>query len=545
MPPQNDPGPSHPCVKPKTHKPAYTKLELSYLYIPADNTSTSSGVKITAGEPIFVNPNSHSSVIKVLREIGHQTNITKYVKGGCREWVAITCDGLPFSIAQRVLKETYTCPTCHTAIFTRKNYISHVKDHEEYADMSEDDLPFDFEFDWTILRIGHGHFEMNMVRSFFKLNWDVCIKELAKCMDFCSENAQKYAKSGGDHHKAWELLQILYLGCIDELILPCVRECLQKDLVSTPDGFLRWTRDIKNHRYQYLQEQMLTYASAIIHLRRGIRQNDMALVLAGRVKYAPIFHSRNHPKYQQIELTELSNFLTAPTALQDFLKTYQAISTSVDPERCEDMDFVLEAINKKSKSWAPRGVPTHQEWQKIFRNLQKFDELRSAVFSRMRRYDPDAEKRYKSSHIARDEEVTAWRTCLRGSNFLDNPFTSDAPFTSVSAEKLDPELVHLTNQAVKRRRYFARKMFGVAQEDDSAEPSQVFVTEAERAQHNDIRNQRKETIATRVLTAINALDDAGIKTLLLAEWEMSVKNKKREDYISFFFRVEEEVAHPG
>ena len=62
------------------------------------------------------------------------------------------------------------------------------------------------------------------------------MSEVAWCMGFRSENAQKYAKKGGDHHKTWELLRTTYLGTIDELLVPYVRDCMTESLVSA-----QWT----------------------------------------------------------------------------------------------------------------------------------------------------------------------------------------------------------------------------------------------------------------------------------------------------------------
>lgn len=165
-----------------------TKITYSYLDVSdrSSNTVSDSKAKVHAGEPIFVNPNSHASVLRVLQEIGRQVQKKKYVPGGEREWEAITCDGLPFYIAQRVMKETFSCQECQKAVFTRKAYEAHCLEHSTYQEVTSVDLPTVYEFDWVLLRIGHGHVEMNMVRSFFALNWEVCIKDLDKCMGFCS-----------------------------------------------------------------------------------------------------------------------------------------------------------------------------------------------------------------------------------------------------------------------------------------------------------------------------------------------------------------------
>ena len=118
-------------------------------------------IKITARDPVFANPNSFASVIKVLQAIGKDLQINKYSPSSKRKWAVIVCDGLPFSLCTRILKETYTCSRCKEAIFTEAELEKHMKNvHKENK---REDVPTP-EFDWVLLRIGYGHYEMNMVR---------------------------------------------------------------------------------------------------------------------------------------------------------------------------------------------------------------------------------------------------------------------------------------------------------------------------------------------------------------------------------------------
>ncbi|XP_041453561.1 uncharacterized protein LOC121406620 [Lytechinus variegatus] len=302
---------------PPSSKSKKTKVD-SYVEVTFDERASNSahcatkGVLVTAGDPVFVNPNSYQSLITVFKNIGKQVGIKKYVEGGKREWVAVSCDGLPFTLAQRVIKETYTCTCCNEAVFSREAYMHHLEKHS----LVEVPGIMPLEFDWLLLRIGHGHVEMNMVRSFLELDWHAFMKDVAFCMGFRSDAAQKYAKSGGPPQ-----------------VIGTSSNCIPG---------IPW-----------------------------------------RVKFANIFHGRNHPKYQVIEITELCNFLAAPMEVKKFLGDFQAISTSGDQTRCEDMDFVLENINKKRKSWIPKGVPKREDWKRIFRNLGKLDKLRSSVLNRI------------------------------------------------------------------------------------------------------------------------------------------------------------------
>ncbi len=121
-----------------------------------------SPIKIKARDPVFCNPNSYASCITVLRSIGKDLKVQKYDPTSCRKWAVIICDGLPFSLCTKLLKETYTCSVCNAAIFTRKGMASHLADvHDVELQENSELMP---EFGWVLLRIGYGHYEMNMVR---------------------------------------------------------------------------------------------------------------------------------------------------------------------------------------------------------------------------------------------------------------------------------------------------------------------------------------------------------------------------------------------
>lgn len=131
-----------------------------------------------------------------------------------------------------------------------------------------------------------------------------------------------------------------------------------------------------------MQEQVLTYMQSILNFRKGVRNNDKDLIMAGKFKHAPIFHGRSHIKYQQIELIEAKNDLIMPAEVKEFVQKHQSISHSGQHGRGEDMDFQLENINKQSKVWTPKGVPSEADWLRTFRNLEKLDKVR--IFSLVR-----------------------------------------------------------------------------------------------------------------------------------------------------------------
>ncbi|KAJ8017459.1 hypothetical protein HOLleu_45119 [Holothuria leucospilota] len=511
----------------------------------SDESTSAEPIKVTPRDPVFVNPNSFETVKEVFLEIGKDFKVAKYTNSSeesKREWLLVVCDGVPYTIGQKVVKETFRCPQCGAVIFGKDSFEEHcMASHNS----EKQNMEYPLEFDWVHLKIGYGHYEMNMLRSFFSLNWDVMVKDLAFAMGFRTENAQRYAKNGSDHHKSWELLCILYEGTLDELLYPYVTSCLESGEVPTPTGYLEWSQGVKSPKYQYLQEQILTYVQGILNFRKGVRYNDKDMILAGKYKHAPVFHARNHPKYQLIELNEARNDIIMPSDVKKFVHDHQSINRSGHSGRGEDMDFQLENLNKRSKVWTPKGVPSESDWLRTFRNLEKLDkasttfaifQMRSETLQRMGCEDP---KRVAeaSSHTPQKEEVVAWRTALRESRFLTTPL-NECIMESVSGEPLDDQLVNLTSLAWSRRRYMYSILFKGASNLHLPDP--IFVLPQEREAFHDIKNQTKDVIATKVKLLIDQIQDENVRFDLLESWS-SVQRQKKDDYLLFYDKVKEEV----
>ena len=59
------------------------------------------------------------------------------------------------------------------------------------------------EFSWIVPVCGLLHLEMNLSKSFIKLNWEVLTNVLEITLGFRSPKAQEYLKKGSEHHKLW------------------------------------------------------------------------------------------------------------------------------------------------------------------------------------------------------------------------------------------------------------------------------------------------------------------------------------------------------
>jgi hypothetical protein len=99
-----------------------------------NNEKNANSPLISLDEPIFVNPNSHSSIKTILRTIGSRAGVKQY-GGNQREWITIICDGLPYGLVQTVIESTID---------------------KETGKM---------EFGWVHLLPGLLHEEMNMVKG--------------------------------------------------------------------------------------------------------------------------------------------------------------------------------------------------------------------------------------------------------------------------------------------------------------------------------------------------------------------------------------------
>ncbi|VDI14752.1 Hypothetical predicted protein [Mytilus galloprovincialis] len=189
----------------------------------------------------------------------------------------------------------------HETFLSRDLYEKHCEQIHQGSQKQ-----FMHEFDWVYLRIGAGHYEMNLVKSFFELNWTPFLETLCEIMGFCTDSSKQFAKSCKDHHKSWRLLLIFHLSSLQELVLPYVRNCLSTRCPPTAKGFL--TSGIEKYSYgnyqnfKYMLDQVCKFSQGIVNFRMATRRNNADLLKSSKYMTKELFHGRNHPKYQKIEL---------------------------------------------------------------------------------------------------------------------------------------------------------------------------------------------------------------------------------------------------
>ena len=113
------------------------------------------------GEPILLNPNSYESIDKTLPELKANLKIGDYC-----EWLLLGCDGPPFCIASCLIERSLD------------------------------------KHDWVRVVSSLGHFNMNQVKTFFKILEKICLEALGKeVFHFSLPKAYNYFLNCKDNHK--------------------------------------------------------------------------------------------------------------------------------------------------------------------------------------------------------------------------------------------------------------------------------------------------------------------------------------------------------
>lgn len=496
--------------------------------------------KLSLSDPSFVNPNSFDSVRTVLRQIGLNAGIKIYKDGGTREWLFVVCDGLPYGLCQHVINTTYRCKNCDVATDSYTSKEQFLAHHEL---VHSNDEPDEFlEFSWVILRPGNGHFEMNMFKSFVELNWEVFFSDLCILMGFKSENAQRTAKSCSDNHKTWSLIRIAYEGLMQELMVPYIQHCVHDNTKITPKGFLHYVLvEAKDPNYLYVATMTLTYLQAIINMRAGLRCGNVEAIASAKAVFAPLFHSRNHPRYQEIEMQEAIQRHSIPQDLLNFFNETESVCLSGDKTSGEGLDFKAEAVNKDVQSWMPRGVPTGEDWLRVTRNLENLKMLREKA--KQLTSSATSHRQSASRTTTHDEQIFGWRVYLRRKEYLSHPLETNRKHVSLSSQELDSDLINFNVLAEKRRQqYFNSKVNTNLSEETTLPP--VFVTKKERQEYDLISNKTKSEIYDIIDGKINKLLDQDLKTSMSTEFRKlgSISKCKKDDLVRFH-DILEDIHH--
>ena len=477
---------------------------------------------VIVSDPAFVNPNSYESLTAVLRKIGQDAGITRY-GGNKRSWMIVCCDGLPYHLCMKLIKETWICRKCSECIFGSEKMDNHLQHTCKHSSAYR-------EFDWVLLKIGGGHYEMNMFKSFVELNWEPFLSDLASTLSFKSPLAQLSAKRCDDTHKTWALLLTFHIATLQELVLEYVRDCLAEDSTPTPSGFDKYARG-KHHipNFYYTYDQVRKYSQAMLNFRIGMRRNNADLIRSAKYTFQGVFHGRSHPIYSIIEINDSLQYQVAPPPIKAFLDKHASISRSGDESKGQDADFILEEINKETKSWIPRGVPDDDTWQRVCRNLPHLRSIKTKM-AELTNTAGTARDGYRDLDI--EPGVHAWRIRLRETRYL---LGNNEQHTSISGKPLHANLVKFRVLADGKRSNHISALF----DDETVEDTKpVFITQKEETEAMSVeRNtiaQIKEKISQAIPELVENDDD---QKYFFGKYDQ-VKNKKKAELVKLYYEIQ-------
>jgi len=352
-------------------------------------------------DPIAINPNSIANIRKVFEHIEELSG----VKDGSRRWVVVTCDGVPYHRAQTIKKD----------------------------------------FPWLILVPGALHEEMNMLKAFVELNWDIDIRYFAQCQGYRSESQLQFFKKCSDHHKSWDSICNIYRHAMaSELICPYV---ISKENPSV-EGYLEWAQNETDPTFRLKYEQVFFYLQAIINFRTGVRFNRPSLRLAARRMFAPIWSARRHPIYRLIEIADEEQWLRLKPEVRKLIQERTVISRSKLSNQHQGHDAILEEINKTLKSLIP-STPSQRHWEIAARNCTKFERLRTNLFNVIGYSESEIYRpRTRPSFIT---ESNRFRVQIRKTQFV-NPNVSNRVFRDISREWILSEEMKKFSEIARMKR---------------------------------------------------------------------------------------------
>ena len=225
-------------------------------------------------EPCFVNPSSLEAVKELMRHVGQLGSVTQY-GGKKREWMALSCDGVPYMLMRKVIQNSGV-ETCLEKLKkfgwvdtsrlyvkdlksvlrernlplsgTKADLVARIEEHvnRPVLDSCLDKVAFEGEFEWVIPCMGGLHQEFMLCRAFLDINWDVAYQAFALSQGYHGPKQLAYIRSGKDHHKTFDDLSRYIDGVCDELLLLYCRT-VKKDGCTEVSigGFFQWMMSLK------------------------------------------------------------------------------------------------------------------------------------------------------------------------------------------------------------------------------------------------------------------------------------------------------------
>lgn len=299
---------------------------------------------IHTGEPDMKNPNSHENIKFILRQLAGRANVDCLSTQSnesleMRQWIYSENDVGIVSPILKLISKAYICPRCNFSAYGYDKF-------EKHSCMEEFGVNPQREFDWIVPQSGLLHWEINAGKAFMKLCWEPFMKEICFELGFCTDNAQKYAKNGSDHHKLWDNLEITYISFMDEILLRFIQHCRDTGIIVDISNYAEFVASAINPNFVFIHEMVFSYLHVLMMLRKGTR---FSFINAAKNKLSLLFFGRNHPNYQFILSQEKKIDFLMPLKLKNIKFNSFVTSRKGNVGHYQSGDAILEEINKEAK----------------------------------------------------------------------------------------------------------------------------------------------------------------------------------------------------
>ena len=408
----------------------------------------------------FVNPNNFIRVKLVLEDIqkrskmdGSHTKVIKIQEDGSivtefnnindvRSWIVVTLDGLPHKIAIDVLKHCFKCNECGKEFTVNTDVKKHFHTHGHRYFLKK--------FGNIILKIGGLHAEMNMLRSFVSLNWDIYYSYLCKCLGFKSPKAQILQQKVQDMHKSWDTFLIVRDAVIKEVVKLFVEHAQVNNIDESAANFEIWMEEkVVDPCLKIIIQIQKYFGTSIWLYRAGIRANYHKLYRAAIRVFSGLFHINGNLHYSAIEVFD--DYLMTSLEFNNF-ELFEHITSRLctnlkqEPFCAQSHDARHEESNKQAQNMFPG--KDLAELDLAFTIVDDVYKLREKVFEENAIGDRSNDQNVVVPRYEKNTNLL--RSFLRESNVISNAFTNES-LVSIEGVALHSDLLKIFEISQNRR----------------------------------------------------------------------------------------------
>ena len=486
----------------------------------------------------FVNPNNFIRVKMTLEEILKLTKTdvkhTALVKiepdgsvtvkvnevNNVRTWIVVTLDGLPHKIAIDVIKHCYKCEEFGKELTVNSDVGKHFQS-------TGHNLFWNF-FGNIILKIGGLHAEMNMLRSFVSLTWEIFYSFLCRSIGFKSPKAQLLQQKVQDMHKSWDTFNTVKEAMTKEVVKVFVDYAAEKEIDATADTFEKWVQtEVQNPDIKLVVQILKYFGTSLWLYRAGQRANYYKLSRAGLRVFSGLFHINGNLHYSAIEVFDdhlMTSLESNNQELFDHLITRLCTNLKKEPFTAQSHDARHEESNKLAQNMFPG--KDLEELNLAFTIVDDVYDLRKKVFKEYVINDRSDEASVVIPNY--DKMATIMRCDIRSAEYFKNPY-NEKSLESIDGQELHSDLNDIFKMSQERRKADILNAYRFSDFTQAYNPrSKIHVLA------DDVTTRQTEKdIQDEILILIHMLGDDPDAEIVLRDIFDNVKSNGRETLENF------------